>query len=318
MKTRSKKALVTGLIVLNAGVLTLFFMQGFNRDQNSEIRSILKDLNYQAGAFELPDSFYFAGERMPLEYFDVRESLDRELLISAYRHSATITLIKRANRFFPVIEPILAEYGLPDDMKYLAVAESDLSNAVSPAGAVGFWQIMQATGKEYGMEINQEIDERYNLEASTRFACNYLLKAYKKYGSWTLAAAAYNGGNNGIDEQISIQKEYNYYDLLLNEETARYIFRIASYKLIFTDPASYGIILSSEDLYPVIPFEVVKIDTAITSFEQFAKSFGTNYKMLKFMNPWFRKPFLTNRAGRSYSIKIPSSGFRTLDIAEPE
>jgi hypothetical protein len=210
MKSKTGRALVTGLAVVSAALLTLTFTQGFDNDSDAEIRSMIRGLPYQVGSFELPDTFYFAGERMPLEYFDVREGLDREMLISAYRHSATITVIKRANRYFPVIEKILAEQGLPDDLKYLAVAESDLSNAVSPAGATGFWQIMQATGSEQGMEINQEVDERYHLEKSTLFACNYLRKAYGKYGNWTLAAASYNAGNNGLDEQIGIQKETDY------------------------------------------------------------------------------------------------------------
>ncbi len=316
MKSKTGRALVTGLAVVSTALLTLTFTQGFDNDSDAEIRSMIRGLPYQVGSFELPDTFYFAGERMPLEYFDVREGLDREMLISAYRHSATITVIKRANRYFPVIEKILAEQGLPDDLKYLAVAESDLSNAVSPAGATGFWQIMQATGSEQGMEINQEVDERYHLEKSTLFACNYLRKAYGKYGNWTLAAASYNAGNNGLDEQIGIQKETDYYDLLLNEETARYIYRIASYKLIFTDPGRYGINMVESDLYPEIPYEEVKVDGAVDSFEQMAKQYGTNYKMLKFLNPWLRKPFLTNKQGREYIIRVPARGYRTTTVGE--
>jgi len=315
---RSRRAIATGILIVSLFVIIALVTQGFNRDELTEAYGGKTggELNYNVGAFAIPDAFEFAGERMPLENFDTRESLDRELLISAYRHSATITLIKRANRFFPVIEPILAEYGLPDDFKYLAVAESDLSNAISPAGATGFWQIMQATGREYGMEINQEIDERYDLEKSTRFACRYILKAYEKYGSWTMAAAAYNAGNRGIDEQIRIQNENSYYDLLLNEETARYIFRIASYKLIFTDPERYGITIGEENLYPEIPYFEVKVDTAVTAFDQFAKSFGTNYKILKLLNPWLRRPDLTNRSGREYTIRIPAPGARTLTVSE--
>ncbi len=315
---RSRGAIVTGIAAVMLLVVIALVTQSFDHDEltsNHEDR-LNSHLNYFVGAFKLPDEFEFAGERMPLENFDTRESLDRELLISAYRHSATITLIKRANRFFPVIEPILAEYGLPDDFKYLAVAESDLSNAVSPAGATGFWQIMQATGREYGMEINQDVDERYHLEKSTHFACRYLLRAYEKYGSWTMAAAAYNAGNRGIDEQVRIQNENNYYDLLLNEETARYIFRIASYKLIFNNPERYGILIDKEDLYPQIPFFEVKVDTAVTSFEQFAKSFGTNYKILKLLNPWLRRPNLPNRTGKEYIIRIPEPGARTRDAEE--
>ena len=316
MDRNRKRVLITGLIVIKAAVIISLVTQGFNRDSNDEIRHLIRELNYQVGSVEIPDSFFFAGERMPLELFDVRESLDRELLISAYRHSATIVLIKKANRFFPVIEPILAEYGIPDDFKYLAVAESDLANLISPVGATGFWQIMEATGKEQGMEINTEVDERYHLEKSTRFACNYIMKSFAKYGSWTMAAASYNAGNRGIDEQIKIQNETDYYNLLLNEETARYIYRIASYKLIFTHPERYGFNITPDELYPRIPYTEVSVDTAVTSFEQFARAFGTNYKMLKFFNPWLRKPFLTNRTGKSYTIKVPDAGYRTTVIAD--
>ena len=311
MGINRKRALVSGLAVIQAAIIIALISQGFNSARNVADSTDLNDINYQVGSFYLPDSLSFAGERMPLEFFDVREALDKELLISAYRHSSTITLIKKANRFFPQIEPILKEYGIPDDFKYLAVAESDLANLVSPVGATGFWQIMEATGKEQGLEINTEIDERYDLEKSTRFACEYLLKAYKKYGSWTLAAASYNAGNRGIDDQMAIQNESDYYDLLLNDETARYIFRIASYKLIFTQPGDYGIVIPEGELYPQISYFEVVIDTPVPSFEQFAKGYGTNYKMLKFHNPWLRKPFLTNKAGRSYTIKVPAKDSRT-------
>jgi hypothetical protein len=248
---------------------------------------------------------------MPLENFDTRESLERELIITAYRHSATILIIKRASRYFPVIEPILKEYNIPDDFKYLAAAESDLSNAVSPVGATGFWQIMANTGKEEGMEINTEVDERYDIEKSTRFACRYFIKSYEKYGNWTLAAASYNNGRKGVDDQVEIQKEKNYYDLLLNEETARYIFRVAAFKLVINDPVTYGFDISSKDLYPPVKYREVKIDSAVTDFSEFARLYGTNYKMLKFLNPWLRKPFLTNKAGKTYTLKIPEEGSRS-------
>ena len=182
-----------------------------------------------------------------------------------------------------MIEKILKEYNIPDDFKYLAAAESDYTNMVSPAGATGFWQIMPETGKEEGMEINQVVDERYDVEKSTRFACEYFLKSYEKYGNWTLAAASYNGGRAGIDEQIDIQHQNNYYDLLLAEETARYIFRVVAYKLIITDPVNFGFDIGRDDLYPVLKYYEVKVDTAITDMSAFAGKFGTNYKMLKFL-----------------------------------
>ncbi len=233
---------------------------------------------------------------MPLENFDTRESLEREILISAYRHSSTILIIKRANRYLPMIEKILKEYNIPDDFKYLAAAESDYTNMVSPAGATGFWQIMPETGKEEGMEINQVVDERYHIEKSTRFACEYFLKSYEKFGNWTLAAASYNGGRARMEEQIEIQHQKNYYDLLLADETARYIFRAVAYKLIIADPFSYGFDIGKADLYPELKYHEVKVDTAISDMSVFAQKFGTNYKMLKFLNPWLRKPLSDTKA----------------------
>jgi membrane-bound lytic murein transglycosylase D len=266
--------------------------------------------------YKLPEDVNFAGERMPLSNFDTRESLDREILTSAYRHSSTIMIIKRANRYLPVIEKILKENSIPDDFKYLVAAESEYSNMISPAGATGFWQIMPETGKEAGMEINNVVDERYHLEKSTQFACSFFKKSYEKYGNWTLAAASYNGGRAAIDEQIGIQRENNYYDLLLAEETARYIFRAVAYKLVISDPQSYGFNIDKSDLYPELNYYEVKVDTAISDFSAFAKSYGTNYKLLKFLNPWLRKPYLTPKPNKEYLIKIPSEGMRSPEYNE--
>jgi len=260
---------------------------------------------------KLPDELYFAGERMPLENFDTRESLDRELIVTSYRHSSTILLLKRANRFMPVIERILKENNIPDDFKYLVATESEFSNVVSPAGAAGFWQIMPATGREQGMEINTNIDERYDLEKATKFACDYLRRSYERYGSWTLAAASYNGGRARIDEQMRVQKQNSYYNLLFVEETARFVFRTAAYKLIMSDPAAYGFDISEDDLYPELRYYEVKVDAAIRDLAAFAEQHGTNYKMLKFFNPWLRQTNFTPRAGKSYMIKIPVEGMRT-------
>lgn len=313
MKILQQKTVTTAIIIILAGFTILFFTQGFGSETSSGKEYPITSAIDTSGTFRLPDSITFAGERMPLENFDTRESLEREIITTAYRHSSTILIIKRAARYFPVIENILKEYNVPDDFKYLAVAESDLSNLISPAGATGFWQIMPETGKEERMEINTEVDERYNLERSTKFACEYFLRSFAKYGNWTIAAASYNGGRNGIDDQIEIQKEKNYYDLLLTEETARYIFRVVAYKLILTDPAGYGFVIGDDELYPEDRFHEVKVDTAVTNFSDFAKKFGTNYKMLKYLNPWLRKPFLTNTNGKSYLIKIPAEGFRVID-----
>jgi peptidoglycan lytic transglycosylase D len=309
------KTLAFGFIIICLTVSVFVINQSFKGFTRS----------YEAGSgdsiifnksYKLPDNVTFAGEKMPLNNFDTRESLDREILISAYRHSSTIMIIKRANRYLPLIEKILRENNIPDDFKYLAAAESEYSNMISPAGATGFWQIMAETGKEEGMEINNIVDERYNIEKSTEFACRYFLKSYEKYGNWTLAAASYNGGRAALDEQISIQKENNYYDLLLAEETARYIFRAVAYKLIIFDPQSYGFNIDKSDLYPELDYYEVKVDTSIADFSVFAKRYGTNYKMLKFLNPWLRKPFFTPKPNKEYFIKIPSEGMRSAENNE--
>lgn len=304
------KLFFSGLVIVIITGMIINGFQGFVTDNEEQQQEDIREIQ-NVLSFDLPDSLYFAGERVPLENFDTRESLDRELNTNAYRHSSTILLIKRANRYFPVIEPILASYGIPDDFKYIAVAESDLSNVISPARATGYWQFMSSTGKEYGLEINSEVDERYHIEKATEAACRFFLKSYDKYNNWTLVAASYNRGASGIDAQVRIQGQEDYYDLLLPEETARYIFRILSFKVIFSDPVKYGFDIPEEHLYPEISFNVVKIDTAVSSFAKFAEHFGTNYKILKAFNPWLRQPYLTNKQGKTYEIKVPADGART-------
>ena len=282
----NRKTIITAFVLAGTIIIILSIAQGFNGFSSSPAReNQALDTLYSIKSFKLPDSVIFAGEKMPLDNFDTRESLEREILISAYRHSSTILIIKRANRYLPLIEKILKKNNIPDDFKYLVAAESEYSNMVSPVGATGFWQIMPETGREEGMEINTVVDERYDVEKSTQFACEYFLKSYEKYGNWTLAAASYNGGRAGIDEQIEIQHQNIYYDLLLNEETARYIFRTVAYKLVITDPESYGFNIGKDDLYPELKYFEVKVDSAIANFSSFAEKFGTNYKMLKFLNP---------------------------------
>jgi membrane-bound lytic murein transglycosylase D len=312
-----RKTVIAALTLVVAIIIVFWVAQGF-KDTGTRQSDTLRqsDSAYNNKSFKLPDLVTFAGEKMPLENFDTRESLEREILISAYRHSSTILIIKRANRYLPLIEKILKEYNIPDDFKYLAAAESDYTNMLSPAGATGFWQIMPETGKEEGMEINQVVDERYHIEKSTRFACEYFLKSYEKFGNWTLAAASYNGGRARMDEQIEIQHQKNYYDLLLAEETARYIFRAVAYKLIIADPVTYGFAIGKDDLYPELKFYEVKVDTAISDMSAFAEKFGTNYKMLKFLNPWLRKPYLTPKPNKEYIIKIPADGMRNGEKAE--
>lgn len=267
---------------------------------------------YNVYALQVPDDLNFAGEPIPLQNPDIYERMDRELLVNTYWQSNALLMFKRAEKYFPIIEPILKEHGVPDDFKYLAVIESGLTNAVSPAGARGFWQIMPATGREFGLEINDNVDERYHLEKSTHVACKYLKQSKDKFGSWTLAAAAYNAGNGGVNKQLNIQKVGSYYDLLLGEETGRYMFRIIALKEIIKNPTTYGFNFKTEDLYKHIPTRQVEIDTAVTNFADFAKLFDINYKILKLHNPWLREPHLNNKSRKKYTLDIPAEGIYSI------
>lgn len=297
MKT-NKALLSVVTIVLLSGVL-VFGTSGDNKEKRI----------HEGTAMYFPEEVDFAGEKAPLQITDVRERLDRELLINANLDATTALIIKRANRAFPIIEPILAKYGVPDDFKYLAVIESGLVNAVSSAGARGVWQFMPETAKEKGMEVNDIVDERYHLEKSTEAACRYLLSAKDKFGSWTLAAASYNGGMNGITKKIDEQKVSNYYDLALTEETSRYVFRILALKEIMKQPAKYGFTIFSSDLYAPIPTKRVAVDSTITDLTSFAMSQGINYKILKIHNPWLRDKKLVNPTKKRYEIEIPLAGY---------
>lgn len=265
--------------------------------------------NYNVYALEVPEELEFAGESVPLENPDIYERMDRELLVNTYWQSNGLLMFKRAQKYFPVIEPILAKNGIPDDFKYLAVIESGLTNAVSPAGARGIWQIMPATGRENGLEINRNVDERYNLEKATEVACKYLKESKEKFGSWTLAAAAYNGGNAGISKRLKSQNVKDYYDLLLGEETGRYVFRIVALKEILSNASKYGFNFTKKDLYNPIPTYKVEVDTAVTDFSRFSEKFGINYKVLKIHNPWLREAHLNNKSRKLYEIAIPEKGF---------
>lgn len=264
---------------------------------------------YRITPIDIPEGINFAGEVVPAQDPEVRERLDREFLVNKYWQSNALLLMKRAHMYFPVIEPILAKNGIPDDFKYLAVAESGLINVVSPAGATGFWQLMKATAKEYGLEVNNNVDERYHIAKSTEVACRYLKKAKEKFGSWTLAAASYNAGSAGIQKYMDIQKANDYYDLLLGEETGRYVFRLLAIKEILTHPQKYGFDIDSNDLYTKVPTYEVEVDTPISNFADFAKQYDINYKILKRHNPWLREPNLNNVSGKKYVLEIPRKGY---------
>ncbi len=261
---------------------------------------------YEVKALKIPNNLKFSGEKVPTNISDIKERIDRELLINTYWQSNGLLFFKRTNKYFPIIEPILKKHNIPDDFKYLALIESGLENVTSPAGAKGFWQLMPNTAKEYGLEVNSNVDERYNLEKSTEAACQYILDAYKKFDDWTLAAAAYNAGMNGISRKINQQKVNDYYDLLLNAETSRYIPRIVAVKEILSNPKKYGFIFDEEDLYTLTPTHIVKVDTIITNLASFANNQGINYKELKIHNPWLRENKLNNSSRKQYQIRIPN------------
>ncbi|WP_430927609.1 lytic transglycosylase domain-containing protein [Polaribacter marinivivus] len=261
--------------------------------------------NYKIKALELPKNINLAGERVPLEIPDVKERMDRELLVNTYWQSNGLLLMKRANKYFPIIEPLLKKYGLPDDFKFLALAESGFTDETSTAGAAGMWHFMKKTGREFGLEINNNVDERYHIEKSTKVAAEYLIKSKERFGSWTLAAAAYNAGNYGVAKRLETQQVSNYYDALLPDETERYVFRILALKEIINNPKKYGFLLEEKDLYTLPKTYTVKVDTAISNITSFAKGYGLTYKEFKIHNPWLRENKLNNKSRKLYEIKIP-------------
>jgi len=303
MKTFSIYTFVLGLFFTYALFISGMEKKTDNASTDNTVRQLPQDIR----AVDLVNrSFDFAGEALPMQNFDVRERLEREILRNCYYHSNTLLILKRMQRYFPIIEPILAEEGIPDDFKYLAVIESDLMNAVSPAGAKGFWQFMKGTGLDYKLEINREVDERYHLEKATRAACHYIKKGVLKFQSYTLTAAAYNMGSAGLQREMNAQKFNSYYDLNLNSETGRYVFRIAAIKEILRDPAAYGFFLDQGQGYtPLQDYKVVTVSKSISNLGDFAKKYGTTYRMIKVYNPWLIASSLPISTGNSYEIKIP-------------
>ena len=292
-----KTGIIASLIII--GGVSIFAISNDNKNK----------VTHEGTPNYFPTTVDFAGENAPLNVSDVRERFERELLINANLDATTLLIIKRANRAFSVIEPILKQNGVPDDFKYLAVIESGLINAVSPSGAKGVWQFMPETAKEKGMEVNDIVDERYHLEKATQAACVYLIKAKEKFGTWTMAAASYNGGMSGVSKQIDIQKVTNYYDLLLNDETSRYVFRILALKEIMQNPEKFGFLVEKQDLYFALPTKKIEVDSTISDLASFAIQQGVNYKILKIHNPWLRDKKLDNPIRKKYIIEIPLSGY---------
>jgi len=293
------------LLLILIFILSIIFFNAGNLSDNTLEKNTSSTYNIKA--LKIPNSLSFAGEKVPTELNDIKERMDRELLVNTYWQSNGLLLIKRAHKYFPLIEPLLKKYGIPDDFKYLAVAESGLENNSSPAGAAGFWHFLKSSAKEYGLEVNQNVDERYNLEKATKVAVEYLKKSKKRFGTWTLAAAAYNAGNARIARNLKKQQVTNYYDLLLNSETSRYVFRIVALKEVLSNPRKYGFEFEEDDLYNLPDIKTVKVDTVITNIASFAKKFKTNYKELKLNNAWLRENKLNNKSRKLYKIKIPNS-----------
>ena len=298
------------LSLLSVVLITVVFINAINTKNTSSFQKENDPINnthesYKIKALKLPKNLNLAGERVPLEKTDIKERMDRELLVNTYWQSNGLLLIKRANKYFPVLEPLLKKYGLPDDFKFLALAESGFIDETSTAGAAGMWHFLKSTGKEFGLEINSNVDERYHIEKATKVAAEYLKKSKEKLGSWTLAAAAYNAGNYGVSKRLETQQVTSYYDALLPDETERYIFRIIALKEVISNPKKYGFVFDESDLYTLTETKIVKVDTAITNIASFAKKFGTNYKELKLYNPWLRENKLNNKSRKLYEIKIP-------------
>ena len=305
MKKNSIHILIVTSVALCAGA-TLPFLFGHSTI-DPEQQSVKSEVPYCVTSPSVPDKITFAGQEIDLTRYDHRERMDREQMSFTYMHSTTMLTIKRANRFFPIIEPILKENGVPDDFKYLAVIESNLNTlARSPAGAAGMWQFMQTTGREFGLEVNPNIDERYHVEKATRAACQYLKDAYQRYGNWLCVAAAYNGGQGRISSELKKQLVDQAVDLWLVEETSRYMFRLLAAKEIFNNPQRYGFLLKREHLYPQIPYKEVIVDTEIANLDEYAQQNGITYAQLRDANPWLRAHSLKNKSGKRYVIHIPT------------
>jgi len=301
--------IVAGVFLV--GILSYTSSNSFlyaNDDGSDTLRSLGDETTMaKYFAIKLPAELDLAGEKVPLTDFEVRERLDRELLVNSYWHSNTLQNLKLAHRWFPMIEKVLAENGIPDDFKYIALAESGLRNVVSPSNAEGVWQFLAETAKQYGLKINGEVDERYDVEKSTEAAVKYFQEAQTKFNNWTLTAASYNAGISGIENNLAYQKVNSYYDLYLNQESSRYIFRILALKVIYENTEKFGFMLDDEDVYEPLTYKTVDVNTTISNLADFAIQSGTNYKMLKYYNPWLRSSTLTINNGEDFKIKLPES-----------
>ena len=301
-----KRLSIIAIIMSSLAIAGEIFIFATQKEDSEAVQQRAIMTNYRVYAPVIPDTMTFAGEQVPLENYYVREGLDNELIINMYRQSSTLLYFKRANRYFPIIEPILKRNNIPEDFKYLCVIESGLTNATSPAKAQGFWQFIPSTGSKYGLTVNEEIDMRNDLVASTEAACKYLRSLYNRFHSWTAAAAAYNCGENGLSRRMETQGVSSYYDVRLNTETSRYVYRILAVKLIMQHPQQFGYNLRHCDLYAPIPTCSTTLSGQNVDLYKFAKNNGTTYKMLRDLNPWIQTDNLKNKANRSYTVALPT------------
>lgn len=310
-----KTAKTITIVISTIAITLVTFVCATDKDSaDSKIASKNKSEQHIPNIYspKIPDQMDFCGESVPLDLYYVRESLDREMIVNTYGHSSTLLYFKRAHRYFPIIEPILKKNGVPDDFKYLCVIESGLTNATSPAKAQGFWQFIKATGQKYDLEINDEIDMRNNLEAATEAACKFIKVLRLDLGSWTAAAAAYNCGGAGLSKNMEKQSIESYYDTRLNNETSRYVYRILAVKQIMKHPQDYGFFLRPSDLYPTIPTRTATLSGQNVDIYAFAKENGCSYKLFRELNPWITTEKLTNKANKSYTVKLPVEGGTSL------
>lgn len=321
MKLKENKRLYPALAILLlffiAGEILIFGLTDLEEDKQFSDEFLA---SYKVYSLVIPSKADFAGEAVPVNRMDVRENLEREMLVNTYWQSSTLLMLKRANRWFPEIEPILKKNGVPDDFKYLALIESGFTLSVSPSGAAGFWQFLEKTGKEYKLEINDQIDERYHVQKSTEAACKYLKDAHAKLKSWTLVAAAFNMGLSGITEQAKNQKTGDYFNLALNQETGRYVYRILAMKIIHSKPSDYGFKLRKKDLYPKIPTYTVSLDSGMVDLVDLAYREGVSFKILKLLNPWVKKTKLQTTGSSNLKILFPEKSFSDQNglMAQPE
>jgi len=297
-------------------VLLALIVEFLNYSTSGVAESNSFNQNYKVLPVPLPDSLTFAGELVPMNHLGIRENLEQEMLVNIYWQSQTMLELKRANRYFPEIARILKKNGIPDDFKYLAMAESGFTFKTSPAGAAGFWQILKPTAISNGLEVGKDVDERYNLEKSTEAACKYFKQAYDEFHNWTLVAASYNMGMAGMAKAIAFQKQDNYYDLGLNTETARYIYRVLALKELLTNPQKFGFYVKSSELYPLIPTLKVPVDSSIKNLADFALSMHTNYRILKILNPWLLSSELPNPEKETFMISLPKKDAVFIDLGE--